>query len=1186
MSQLLDFFGALFGATETPVRVTIGETAQETRDPGLLTAHEGDVYAEALLPDGTAPFLWAAQEDSDPEDWRTCALPVTAALYNAEARTSLLFWAFDTPMPAEALSAFAVRFDAPLDEPFPTPGCGAWTLAGCDPDTYHTFQEFERAYGDPAPSDGEIYAAASTAAVVESPPWESADAVKYADAVVKTPYSEADPALQRDIIITAGANAKSTTWKPMTMKLGQFIAILATHNVGKKDGMAWVLGDMVGGMRNIKAVRSLTAVGLDIDTGMSGEAIDAALKELGCLAIRYTTHSHMRGQIEVPKDTIANWLNKTRDGIGDIAEDETIQDFLREAKQYDDTIAKTARFVGFEHTEKGIVAKIAHDPMPKNRVVLPLAEPFYIADEGASQKDAEMKWRKIPAALARLLGDIPLDKTGSDPNRLFFLPRHDKNGAYEAALFGGPLLDWRELELDDPFEVLSGELNQGKSKSTTAEGKELGRWFKKSGHGFQIADLVRDLAAEKVRSDNGTKMEIECPFDEHHSNAGDPDDRACLVVNAGDGSHEFFTVSCRHESCQDRTLLDMVAKMVGDDWFDREELDNPNYCALAPEDAPDPVAAVKIAKQDDARKEAETVTDGLDEESDEEVVREAIKTILDASLGKIREDRELTKLKKQVGASAAAWKQVVAAVRNPRPTKTEEGKKAKVRRDDHGRIIFPYQGEIDFHDAANHCMETLIQAAKKEPKFASLEDKPVMMSHTKTGRVCFVELSTRRLWAELNSRITFCRVVDDGGDGPRSSVPKDVADQIYETAYEYLPAAPEIIYTPMFNATGKMIVEPGWYKEDDILVPKLDIDVPPVSAEPTGEEVEAAVKLLLEDLLPDFPFLDMRLDGTKSRDPSQANALAMILTPFMRRMIDGCTPVFFISKPQPGTGGTLLGRIPMMLFDGEESPSMIYTENPDEMAKSLLAGALSARSHMFFDDVKSFNNREILRATTSNQIGGRVLGATKTAEIANRFNWVATGNNPFITSEMERRICWVRMNAEMPDIQDRIFRHPDFNAWLKTNRANIIAAILTLIQHWIVNTNCQPFTLRKQASFEDWASKVGGVLQAAGIEGFLDNRRAAEADMDEAAILSFIRHWWKKWNQEPVAPIDLFQEADNIGSDLIDGNVEDKRTRQKFMKQLTQIEGRAFEHDERNLSVIKTLDKDKAPVFALRPIQK
>ena len=35
--------------------------------------------------------------------------------------------------------------------------------------------------------------------------------------------------------------------------------------------------------------------------------------------------------------------------------------------------------------------------------------------------------------------------------------------------------------------------------------------------------------------------------------------------------------------------------------------------------------------------------------------------------------------------------------------------------------------------------------------------------------------------------------------------------------------------------------------------------------------------------------------------------------------------------------------------------------------------------------------------------------------------------NPYITTEMERRICWVRMNAQMPDIQNRVFRHPDFN---------------------------------------------------------------------------------------------------------------------------------------------------------------
>ena len=71
-------------------------------------------------------------------------------------------------------------------------------------------------------------------------------------------------------------------------------------------------------------------------------------------------------------------------------------------------------------------------------------------------------------------------------------------------------------------------------------------------------------------------------------------ERACLVVNAGEGAGEFFTVSCRHESCQDRTMLDMVGKMVTDGWFEREELDSEHYNALAPEDAPDAEAEASI----------------------------------------------------------------------------------------------------------------------------------------------------------------------------------------------------------------------------------------------------------------------------------------------------------------------------------------------------------------------------------------------------------------------------------------------------------------------------------------------------------------------------------------------------------------------------------------------------------------
>ena len=548
---------ALLAGTKDSFRLHIGDTTVEVSDDldgALAVARGAPIYLEPITTGKQTALLYTFAANARRDQWHDDSLAPTAVLIKDDGL--ICVYALETAVEVtDAVVPLAARMGGFLDEALPMPGTTGWELIHLDPEVFHTFADV-------------------------AAHWPG-DLGRYGDAKIMTPYNETDPQLQREIVVTVGANSKSTHWKPTTMPLGGMIAMLAQHKVGSKDGLSWVLGDMVGGMRNIKAVKSLTAVGLDIDTGMSSEAIDAELKKLGCLAIRYSTHSHMRGTIDVPKDTIARWLEKSRAGVGDMTDDETIRAFLREAKQYDDAVASTAKFGGFEHTKQGIVAKISHDPMPKNRVVLPLAEPFVIADEGTSQKDAEVKWRKIPAALARLLGDIPLDKTGSDPNRLFFLPRHAKGAEFDVALFGGPCLDWKALELDDVWEVLAEELGQGQPKAGTT-GPFNARWAARRADGFLIADLIRDHAPDRMRSDGGEKIEIECPFDADHSNAGDPEDRACMAKNGGDTG---FVITCRHEGCQERDRLAMLNRMVEDGWFTADDARDDAYDAIEREEA-------------------------------------------------------------------------------------------------------------------------------------------------------------------------------------------------------------------------------------------------------------------------------------------------------------------------------------------------------------------------------------------------------------------------------------------------------------------------------------------------------------------------------------------------------------------------------------------------------------------------
>ena len=207
--------------------------------------------------------------------------------------------------------------------------------------------------------------------------------MKFLDATALTPFDPADPVLATPLIVTQGANAKSNDWKPVKADIGTILNHLIKHEVGPKDGKAWVLADMVQGARTKNGVKAMYAAGLDIDTGMGGAAIDAEMAKLGHLGVRYTTHSHMKGETRVKKDLLIAWAMKNRpDQDADAENVELIRAYLREARKYDPAVADTAELLAIEHAADGIEAALRalllrDAPWPSGPVPGPRASPFW-----------------------------------------------------------------------------------------------------------------------------------------------------------------------------------------------------------------------------------------------------------------------------------------------------------------------------------------------------------------------------------------------------------------------------------------------------------------------------------------------------------------------------------------------------------------------------------------------------------------------------------------------------------------------------------------------------------------------------------------------------------------------------------------------------------------------------------------
>lgn len=995
------------------------------------------------------------------------------------------------------------------------------------------------------------------------------------------------PEYQQEMVISVGANFQSKKWKNDRMPIAKLIAILAKHPEGRrKDGPGFVLAEIIGDNRRKQAVAKCYGVGLDIDVGVPGAEIDELLKQFGHLAIRYTTFSHGKAISKLNRDKIVKWCDQQKIEFDGNA----VLRFLREKTKWNEAILATAEYIGDEHEATGLMACISHAPMEKHRIVVLLADPFDPTKVANTHAQGIAMWADVCRALAKLLGDLPLDNAATDPSRLFYFPRHAKGQPHETTIVGGPLFDWRTLDLtvageaegDEFDKALAAEIKQNekaspKSKSKTDEGKKLGRWATKTARGFQIVDVIRDHADDRIRSHGSTKIDLECPFDEDHSNPGDPEDRGCFAVNGGDGLSPIFTIKCQHDSCQDKTAFDFLGKMIADGWFGEEVLHDDQYCPVVVEDDTSPATGTAV----DA---VLAQVAGLPKDPHPDDVRAVVESA--AQLRSVVDISTVrTRLKKAGAMSATAFDQ---ALKEAKRNLARLPDRAEHRVDADGLTIFEYVGDYDEPDVGKTLQGVMLalneQDGERIPLLTYGVDGVTKMDRrAEDDAVVFARLSHDQFHAAANTRMALVRLDDNGNTGPRKHVPLSVSRTIYGNLHHHLPPTPEILRVPVYAANGELLRVDGWLEDHGVWMEKAGLVVEDVLTAPTTDDVEDALALLKGDLLADFPLLDFDSAGVERREPSEANCLSMLITPFMRRMIPGVTPIFWVSKPKPGTGGTLLGGVPYWLLEGSAPVPMAYSPgNDEENQKNLVAAIAESRSVLFYDDCPSFTSRVVTQGSTSRTISGRILGRNETIQRANNFLWIGSGNNTYFGQDMARRIVPIRLNITELSPTKRNFRHADLEAWITDNRGKLVHAILILIQNWIARGRPE-FADRTKRSFEGWCRTVGGVLQAAGVEGFLDTRDLPQADPNHAADNAFVGAWWRAFGQQPQEPRKLADWAITLALDVVEGRTEADQ-RRRLLARLRGFVDQTFAVGKDTVRVLHMQDGDTI-AFLLKTIE-
>lgn len=343
-----------------------------------------------------------------------------------------------------------------------------------------------------------------------------------------------------------------------------------------------------------------------------------------------------------------------------------------------------------------------------------------------------------------------------------------------------------------------------------------------------------------------------------------------------------------------------------------------------------------------------------------------------------------------------------------------------------------------------------------------------------------------------------------------------------------IPPIEGIVTAPFFGPNGELCDKAG-YNADTQCWFDVQSDKQLPETLPTQEGVQTAKRLILDELLGEVAFAD---------DASRAHAVALIILPFVRKMILGPTPLHLFDAPTQSSGKTFTAKICIAPF-AEPRPSADKKDNDEEWRKSILAACMSGRSHIFLDNITGrLSSPMLATCITEDTITERALGGLGEITVPTSRVWVGTSNNAALDSDTVSRCVMIRLDTQMENPEGREYQNDPLQ-YIRKNRSKVQAATITLVRHW--QKEGQPaFGKAHGSRFKAWANMMGGILQTAEIPGFLQNTDSTRVNLDPEteAWREFVTVWWGKFSSREVTANQLLPLAlgvDHLGMEIDGG---------------------------------------------------
>lgn len=304
------------------------------------------------------------------------------------------------------------------------------------------------------------------------------------------------------------------------------------------------------------------------------------------------------------------------------------------------------------------------------------------------------------------------------------------------------------------------------------------------------------------------------------------------------------------------------------------------------------------------------------------------------------------------------------------------------------------------------------------------------------------------------------------------------------------------------RADGTLITESGYDPATGVYVRMDDAvkrGVSLVLPDPAPSDIERAKYLLQEDLLGDFEW---------ESPADAANALAAVITGSVRYAYTSTVPLFLLDATMAMSGKGTLAEVIQKMAGVTEADVRSFPKDDDELGKSIVSTLRSSSNAVIvWDNVEQVLEGETLAALlTARVFKKRLLRGNDDFVGLNDRIWCATGNNMRLGKDIRRRSVRCRQKpTHDPREGKRKFRHDDTGGlfvWMDKKRDALAWAVGTLVRAWAAAGRpgfSDKVVLEKMASFKSWINVVGGILEVAGVDGFLAN--VAELQYDDEATM-------------------------------------------------------------------------------------